>query len=54
MQSMSPIQPLFAKCRLENICEFSRLRGEFPTRRRRELFRRSSEPIPPFGPEQGI
>jgi hypothetical protein len=29
MQGISPIQPLFAKFCLENICEFSRLRDEF-------------------------
>ena len=45
---ISPIQPLFAKIRLENIREFSSLQDEFPTRQNRELNRDNREAIPRY------
>jgi hypothetical protein len=44
----------FANINLENICEFSYLRHEFPTRPSRELFRASRELFPPLRLQQGI
>jgi len=47
-QGISPIQPFSVKIRLENICEYSYLRDEFPARQNRELIRDNMEAIPPY------
>src|SRR5271169_1572313 len=47
-QGISRNRPLFCETNLQSNCKCSGLRDEFPTRRRRELFRARRELLPAF------
>src|SRR5271169_6426551 len=52
-QGISPILPFSARIRRENICEFSHLPDDFPTRQNRQLIRDNREAIPPYQARTG-